>query len=367
MKPYFKTVKRERLRFDWRDPNWLWRVILTYVIAFAGGGLASWASFPLPWMLGSFFACAVVSGAGFSLKTIPFGRELAQMTIGLGIGLRFTAATLVATLFLTPAMLVATFYVIGYTMAAAFIFRPLAGVNRSTAFFATAAGGVADMALIARERGGDPSAVGIVHALRVSMTVAIIPILVVSFGEPGTAPDSFMGTGSDLLWLALVFVASLILARLLKTTNMPNPWLVAPMFLGILLGATGLLVTIVPPITILAAQLLLGTWLGCQFRQELLLKLPRVAVAGIAASLFMIGAAFIGALLLSSVVPISLATAFLALAPAAVTEMVITAKAMHLDPEVITGFHVMRIFIVCASSLLVFRLYNWIGRRFARK
>jgi len=223
------------------------------------------------------------------------------------------------------------------------------------------------MALIARERGGDPSAVGIVHALRVSMTVAIIPILVVSFGEPGTAPDSFMGTGSDLLWLALVFVASLILARLLKTTNMPNPWLVAPMFLGILLGATGLLVTIVPPITILAAQLLLGTWLGCQFRQELLLKLPRVAVAGIAASLFMIGAAFIGALLLSSVVPISLATAFLALAPAAVTEMVITAKAMHLDPEVITGFHVMRIFIVCASSLLVFRLYNWIGRRFARK
>ena len=95
-----------------------------------------------------------------------------------------------------------------------------------------AAGGVADMALIARERGGDAAAVGIVHALRVSMTVAIVPILVVSFGEPGTVPDHLVGTGPSVLWLVPAFATAVILAKLLKKTKLPNPWLVAPMLLG---------------------------------------------------------------------------------------------------------------------------------------
>ena len=353
-------------RSNWKDPDWWRSALLAYTIALIGGSIASQAGFPLPWMLGPFFACGVASGAGLTLSALPFGRETAQLIIGLGIGLRFTAATLISTLLLAPAMLVSTAYVIGYTMVAAFLFRPLARVNHSTAFFATAAGGVADMALIARERGGDASAVGIVHALRVSMTVAIVPILVVSFGDSGNAPDRLAATGPSVLWLLPAFCLAVLLAKLLKKTRMPNPWLVAPMLLGIVLGSTGLLLTAVPPVAIVGAQVLLGTWLGSQFRKELLLTLPRVALAGIAASLFMICAAFAGAVLLSATTSLSLATAFLALAPAAVTEMVITAKTMHLDPEIITGFHVMRIFIVCSSSLLVFRLYRYIGRLLAR-
>ncbi len=313
-------------------------------------------------MLGPFFACGLVSGVGMTLRPLPFAREAAQITIGLGIGLRFTSATLVATLLLTPAMLAATVYVIAYTLLAAAFFRPLAGVNRSTAFFATAAGGVADMALIARERAGDASAVGITQALRVSMTVAIVPLLVVSFGQPGDVAAELPQTGWSSAWLLPVFAGGFFLAWLVKKTALPNPWLVAPMSLGVALGATGLLSIAVPPLAILAAQLFLGTWLGCQFRKELLLSLPRVAAAGIAVSLFMISAAFVGATVLSSLTPLSLATSFLALAPAAVTEMVITARAMHLDPEVITGFHIIRIFVICSTALVVYRLYCRAGQ-----
>lgn len=339
-------------------------VALTYAIALAGGWAASHAGFPLAWMLGPFFACGLVSGLGLTLRPVPFGREAAQITIGLGIGLRFTAATLVSTLFLLPAMLAATVYVIAYTMLAATLFRPLAGVNHSTAFFATAAGGVADMALIARDRGGDAAAVGISHALRVSMTVAIVPLLVVAFGQPGDAPTQVPQAGASLAWLVPVFALGAGLAWLLKKTTLPNPWLVAPMLLGIALGASGLLTVAVPGFAILVAQVLLGTWLGSQFRRELLMSLPRVAAAGLAISLFMIAAAFLGAIALSQATSLSLATAFLALAPAAVTEMAITAKAMNLDPEVITGFHVVRIFVVCSTALVAYRVYRGIGRLF---
>ena len=108
----------KRLR-SWPEPEF-WRLTaLTYAIAVSGGWIAQTAGLPLAWMLGPFFACGLVSGVGVTLRPLPFARELAQITIGLGIGLRFTSATLVATLLLTPAMLAATVYVIAYTFLAA--------------------------------------------------------------------------------------------------------------------------------------------------------------------------------------------------------------------------------------------------------
>ncbi|SMX44449.1 AbrB family transcriptional regulator [Maliponia aquimaris] len=340
------------------------RTGLTYAIAGLAGWTAHTLGAPLAWMLGPFFACAAASAMGVRLTTIPFSRQLAQITIGLGIGLRFTPETLLATLALTPAMLVATVYVIAYTLGAAFLFRPLAGVGRPTAFFATAAGGVADMAVVARDKGGDASAVALVQALRVSITVAVVPILVITFGTPGTIPDAAPPLTADtLLPLLLAFAVAILAARALNLTRLPNAWLVAPMLLGLSLGATGTLSASVPSGAILAAQLFLGTWLGTQFQREMLLALPRVALAGVCASGFMIVAAFAGALVLSAATGLPMATAFLALAPAAVTEMVITAKVMHLDPEIITGFHILRIFIVISTATLVYRLYQRIGDR----
>jgi len=342
----------------WRDVAWWLRCLPTYALAAAGGYAALRLSVPLPWMLGPFFVCGIFSAFGARLAFLPMSRELGQLSVGLAVGLRFTPATLAATLGLLPAMLLATLYVICFTFVAALIFRPLAGVDRTTAFFATAAGGVADMAIVARERGGDPGAVAIVHALRLSSVVAIVPILVITFGEPGAALGSVAGSGQNLLLLAGALALAYVVARLLKPTPLPNPWLVGPLFLGLALGASGLLSLAVPPILIVLAQLAIGTWLGCQFKKDILLAVPRVALSGFAASLFMIVAAALGALVLAAATDLPVTTAFLSLAPAAVTEMVITANVMHLDAQIVTAFHIMRIAIVCSTVLLVFKVYN---------
>ena len=343
----------------WRDPNWWRRATLTYALALVGGAVAAALEIPLPWMLGPFFLCGLASALGTTLLAVPLGREFGQLAVGLAVGMRFTQATLIATLSLMPAMLGATVYVMVYTMIGALIFRPLAGVSPSTAFFATAAGGMADMAVVAREKGADAAAVTIVHALRVSCTVAIVPILVVAYGQEGSAAASVAApaTGS-LLLLPILIAASLGAVWLLKRTPMPNPWLVGPMFLSIGLSASGLIRVAVPAALIVLAQLLIGTWLGCRFRREIVVTLPRVALAGVVVALFMILAAYGGAEVLALATGLPRTTAFLALAPAAVTEMVLTAKAMHLDAEIVTAFHVMRIVLVCSTVLAVYRLYN---------
>lgn len=341
----------------WRDGRWWLRCLGTYALAAAGGWVASRLSVPLPWMLGPFFVCGTASVAGLSLVFLPMGREFGQMAVGLAVGLRFTPATLAATLSLLPAMLGATLWVVVFTFVAALIFRPLAGVDRTTAFFATAAGGVADMAILAEEKGGAPASVAIVHALRVASTVAVVPVLVVAFGTPG-AVAATSGAGQNVGLLILALVLAYGAARLLKKTPLPNPWLVGPIFLGLILGASGAMALAIPWWLIVVAQILLGTWLGCRFRRDVLTALPRVAAAGVAVSLFMVGAAGLGAVVLSGATGLPLTTAFLALAPAAVTEMVITAQVMHLDAEIVSAFHIMRIAIVCSTVLLVFRVYN---------
>lgn len=342
----------------WRSPRYWVHVGLTYSVALVAGAAANAIGVPLPWMLGPFFVCGILTAAGLPQVALPVTREFAQLAVGLAIGLRFTPATLVATLTLLPAMLAATVYVVIYTMIAGFLIRPLARISSTTAFFATAAGGVADMAIVAREKGGDSAAVAMVHALRVSTTVALVPILVVTFGRSGDVDRVLASGDQGILALLLAFALAFGAAWLLRRTRLPNPWLVGPLFVGVALGATDTMRLDVPPVLIALAQLMLGTWLGCRFQREVLMALPRTAAAGVLISVFMVAAAFLGALAMAELTALPVSTAFLALAPAAVTEMVITANTMHLDAEVVTAFHIMRIFLVCSTILVVYRIYR---------
>src|SRR3546814_3178248 len=69
----------------WRDPAWLLRCLLTYALALVGGYVASLLSVPLPWMLGPFFLCGVLSASGLKLAFLPMSREFGQLAVGLTV------------------------------------------------------------------------------------------------------------------------------------------------------------------------------------------------------------------------------------------------------------------------------------------
>ncbi|MGJ8572021.1 MAG: AbrB family transcriptional regulator [Hoeflea sp.] len=338
-------------------PRNLARLCLTYVFASSAGYLATHIGMPLPWMLGPFFFLAAASVLGYVSPIIPMGRELGQVAIGLAVGMRFTPAVLLATATLVPHMLVSTVYVIAYTFVAALLIKPLARIDSVSAFFATAAGGVADMASVSREYGGDPGSVAIVHAMRVALVVGVVPFLVFFLGEHGTAPAGADAGATNYLSLIIALGLAYLVAVALKPTPLPNPWLVGPILTGMVLGVSEILVVRVPASLIIVAQIMLGTWLGSQFKRALLVRLPRVTISAMVVASFMIFCAAIGAFVLSYFGDLPYATSFLALAPAAVTEMVLTAKVMNLDAEIVTAFHVMRIAVVSSTVLLVFKLY----------
>ncbi|WP_026380457.1 AbrB family transcriptional regulator [Afifella pfennigii] len=334
------------------------QLVTTYALAAVAGAAAAWLGMPLPWMLGPFFVFAVLSAAGGRFRLVPKGRELAQVAIGLAIGLRFTGPVVAAMLLLTPQMVMATLYLLVVTTAAALLFRRLSGVDPVTAFFATAAGGVADMAVVAERFGGVPSSVAVVHAMRVSLVVATAPFIVL--GTAGTGGGGGLGEPGSIAGLPLLIaglLAAYLGALLLRPTPLPNPWLVGPILAGMAMALAGLTGIVVPGWLIMIAQIVLGVWLGCQFRRDLLTALPRVTAAAVAVGGFLVAMAALGAAALTGLSDLPFATAFLSLAPAAVTEMVLIAKVMHLDAETVAAFHVMRIVIVATTVLGIFKLY----------
>ena len=334
------------------------RMAATLALGTLGALAASFAGLPLPFLLGPLAIAAVATVSGAPVLTLPYGREIGQVIVGLSIGFRFVPEVATATLRLLPMMAVATLLVIAATFVAAFVMERLGGIDRNTAFFATAAAGLAEMAVVAQQKGADADAVAIVHFIRVVFIVTMVPVLVTLFGEAGhvAAPGPTRGTEAALL-LAL-FVASVCCALLARPLRMPNTWLLVPAFLGALTVASGIGGLAVPRTLLGLAQILIGTWIGCRFRREIVTRLPRVSLAAVATTMLLLACSAAIALFVSRVTGLPFSTSLLSVAPAGITEMVLTATAMHFDAATVTGFQIMRIAVVMTTIPLVFRLFS---------
>lgn len=348
---------------DRLTPRTLRSLALALALGVAGALVANALRMPLAWMLGPLLACAAGSMAGLHLESPPYGRELGQAVVGLAIGLRFTPDVLAAAATLLPAMVAATLYLMVITTVAALVLKPLGRVDRNTAFFATAAAGVAEMAIVARERGGDPDAVSVVQAIRVAVVVTIVPILVFTFGTDGGIGDRGQASsGTSVVVFGVLALGLLAAAALRRLPAFPNAWLFGPLIVGALVASLGTVSLSVSWPMLVVAQVLLGVALGCRFDRERLGRLPRVVASGLAVALFLIAASSLGAAVLSAVTGLSYATSFLALAPAGVTEMVITARVMHLDTVSVTAFHVVRIAVIAATIIMSLGLFDRVSR-----
>jgi len=332
--------------------------------AVVGGGAAGIAGLPLGWLLGALAGTALLAVLGQRPKPPPLSREIGQSIVGLGIGLKTTAAALASAAVLAPYVALALLYTIALTTGAALWLSWWAGVDRRTAFYATAAAGVAEMAILADRQGGDPGIVSLVQALRVALIVTLVPALFfvadVDGGLPSASDPPLLGVGLLALLAPVAAVAGYGASRLKRV---PNPWLMGPLAVGTAAGLALVTGGTLPGILLIVAQLMLGTTLGCRFDRRLLARLPRCLAAGTLIALALIAASALGALALSSVTSLPFANAMLALAPAGIAEMALTAKVLHLDPLVVTAFHLPRIVLILAAIHLLSALHDRLAAR----
>jgi uncharacterized protein len=328
----------------------------TLIVAGVGAVLARLGGLPLPWLLGSLFATALVGLLGAPIRPIQHGRTVGQVVIGAAIGVQFNKTvilTLVSLLHVMAAVAVASI-VVG--ACGALLLMRLARLDKTTAFFATVPGGVAEMVNIAPRYGAELEPIMLAQTLRVGLIVAVAPFLVIQFAHAGGTsllPALAMGWPTALLLIAAAAVGGAAFASF----TFPNAWFMGSIAVGVAFGWLGLAEGRLPDLVLIPAQILIGASLGVQFRREFLTRLAKLMLASSIVVVFLAaGMALIAAgvaLLLKLPIP----TLVLAFAPAGMAEMVLTAKLLGLDGTVVAGFQLVRIIVILVLAQPAYRLF----------
>jgi membrane AbrB-like protein len=234
----------------------------------------------------------------------------------------------------------------------------LTGIDRTTAFFATVPGGVVETMNLAPRYGGHLEPIMVAQTTRVALIVVFAPFLVLWFSGGGTRnPLAAVPTAPWLPLLAALAVSGLI-ATLLSRTRSPNAWLMAPLLIAALLGNLGWLSGRMPDVLLIAAQVVIGSSLGAQFRPAFLTRLFGLLWASFLVVLLAAGAMGLVGAGIAWLMGYPVPTMILATAPAGIAEMTLTGKVLGLDSTVIAGFQLARIIIVLIWSRTALQLFG---------
>ena len=319
-------------------------------------------------MLGPLLAMALAKLLGANVASPFGGRQAGQVVIGCALGLYFTPAVVGVLLAHAPLMLLAAVLAIALGYFCAYILSSIARIDRTTALFASAPGGAAEMAVLGERFGAAMDKVALAQSLRIVLVIVVIPAALIYAGAHGT--DQYRPAPGDVSYpgLALLLMLCVVAAFGLARFTLPNAWMLGPLAVGIIVTVTQLELSAMPPVISNLGQLLLGCALGARFEQGLHKRAPRfllgvvlsIAVAMALSLLFALALAWLGG--------IPIPTMILATAPGGIGEMGITAKVLQLGVPLVTAFHVTRIVLLVTTTAPLFRvLQRFNGRVHHRK
>jgi membrane AbrB-like protein len=328
------------------------------------GYLLSLARLPLPWMIGPMLVTAAASILGHAPALPASGRIAGQVVVAATVGLYFTPGAVELLAGQAGLMVVAALSAILVGLLSALVLTKLSGIGYVTASLCCVPGGPVEMAEIAGRSGGDPGIVAFAHILRLSMLMLVIPPIVTTLDGTARAPVSMAaatGTAGAALLLAIAVAAGLAL-RLLRFTT---PFFLGPLAAGAAATALQLPVAAPPWFVLAAAQILLGMFLGCMFRREMIRSSPRLVLALLLSTAMLALFTACVALALGWLGGTPWQTMILATAPGGITEMALTAKLLGQQVALVTAYHILRIFVVLLLVPPAFPLILRLGRRFA--
>lgn len=329
-------------------------VAQTILIAAAGGAVFAAAGAPLAWMLGAMFVATGVAMWGrVRLGVYPWLRTTMIAVLGVMLGSAFTPALLAEIPGWWPAVLALALYVAALTAGGYAFFRHVGGYDPVTAYFSAPPGGLSEMAIMGHELGGDIRTISLVHATRILVVVATIPVyfrVIEGLEVPALPRDVGRLVDIPLAEAAILAACALFGVPLGKVSRVPAGALIGPMVLSAAVHLAGWSSAKPPAEVVAAAQVVVGASIGCRFFGLKLAEARRTVSLGAASGAIMVllaaGAAYALAGLLGHPADV-LALSF---APGGLAEMALIALILGIDTAFVSAMHVMRIAMVVIGA-----------------
>jgi membrane AbrB-like protein len=330
----------------------------TLLVGLAGGIVFYLINFPLPWTLGAMAAVGTFAALGRPTPVPPLLGDVARPVVGVLAGSAFTPETV--GLFATwwPSFLAVAAYSMAAAGAGFLFFRSWGKLDRPTAFFASAPGGLAEVALLGASLGADMRTLVLLHSIRIVAVIVIVPITVqllvgAALQAPATGPTAAAAMASfDWLLLAGCAVGGYVFARL---TRFPGGVLIPAMALSVIVHGLGLTNAIPPNWLWAIVQVLIGSIAGGRFAGVKWAELRSVVLLGVAWAAILLTFTFLCAYAASIPFERPFLTMLLALAPGGMVEMAVVVVTIGLDVAFVIACQVTRIFTVLTFAPIVSR------------
>lgn len=344
-------------------PNFL----LALVAGFIGACVFLYFGLPLPWMLGPLCACLIASLMQLPVRAPSVVRPPMTMLVGVLLGAGFTPELLSGVGRWIPSLLgLVAFLAVAAALCVTY-FRKVAGFDLPTAYFAAMPGGLVEMVTVGQAKGGDARTIALVHSSRILLIVLSLPIVLdLVTGEHMTSrPQSGLSVldapWTTELWLLATGIAGLAIGRLLR---FPAADLMGPMLASAAVHMSGITEFKPPYELVAAAQLVLGTVLGCRFAGVQVRSILRILLMALGSTLILVACTVTFSLLLSRLIGLPMLDLLLAYSPGGLTETSLVALALHVEVAFVATHHVARVLLILVSAALAFRVVERIrGRR----
>lgn len=328
------------------------------VLGSLGGAAFHLGSLPLPWMLGALTATMAASVAGWPVQGPTRLRPWIVAIIGVLLGSRFTPDVVdqASQAMVSLAILMVYLLIVGLVIVS--YFRLVGRQDWTTAYFAGMPGGLSEMVELGEARGANVQAIVLAHSLRIVLTIALMAILFrlvlghdVGAATGGGAALAPIGVPDAAILIGCAAIGMPLGARL----RLPAPAFLGPLILSAAAHLSGLTASTPPDLLVNAAQVALGTILGCRFLGITLPTLARAGLLNLGATVMALALAAVGAWAMQALAGVRLDQGLLALAPGGLTEMGLIALAIQADVAFVAVHHVVRILAVIIVAPLFLR------------
>lgn len=335
------------------------RVGLGLALGALGGAIYFALRLPLPWMLGAMLLNTLAAIAGLPVGLSMRLRSTMVVVLGVMLGSTFRPDLLDHAASWVPSLASVVVYVVVATAVSYVYFRRVAGYDRVTAYFASAPGGLTEMILLGGAHGGDDRAISLTHASRIFLTVMIIPFAFQAFGgyEPANRTNPF-GTllDADLTELAILAACGVVGYAAAAAARVPAAALVGPATASAIIHLTGASAATIPAEVVAAAQVVVGSAIGCRFAGVGALRVLRGLWLSLGSLLLLLTMTVAFCIGIEAATGLYFPSLVLAFSPGGLAEMSMVAFALGLDPAFVTSHHVFRIFLVVLLVPVAFKL-----------
>jgi membrane AbrB-like protein len=344
------------------DPRPYLKTSMALLIGAAGGWIFLKIGMPLPWLLGALVFNTLAVMLHIPVLPPAHARPFVMVVIGVMLGSGFSP-TLVDHIagwglslgFLSLYLLISGIIVVPY-------YRYVAKFDLVTAFFAGMPGGLTEMVMIGRSMGGDDRRIVLAHSSRILVTVSLLALWFRFVAGVQLGNRSQLGTpfsAIPMIELGLLTLCGVLGYFVGRGLRLPAPMLLGPMLLSAVAHISGFASSPPPREVIIAAQIILGTMLGCRFSGSSPKSIVHALILSLGATTLMIGVTFAFALGLHEFFGQTTEQVLLAYAPGGLAEMSLVALAMHADVAYVASHHIMRITFVI---LVAPPLFRWLLR-----